>query len=121
MVSESNNQFIAFIFPKRLGRLSYFLRLLSLFVLMKLSFYAIGQCQAIPELRLAMTLAFAFLFIAYLFCYVLVPRLLDFGLPVIAVIVFFIPLFNTLLCLGLMFGPQDYWEKFRLKTKQNSK
>jgi len=116
MTTENTSPFFASVFPKQIGRLSYVLRFLFLVVVYELGIYAINQCPN-PTLRAIMIIAFVLLFLVYLFGFIVMPRLRDFGLPSLALILFFIPILNTLLALGLIFAPQNYWQKMRRKTQ----
>jgi hypothetical protein len=113
----NDNTFFAIVFPKRIGRLSYFLRLLLMLAIYYLGFFAIHQCPLGPGLRLVIILSFVIVFLGYLFCYIVMPRLRDFGLPALAIVFFLIPILNTLFALCLMFGPRDYWQTLRRKTQ----
>ncbi|HEV2330107.1 MAG TPA: hypothetical protein VGY56_15100 [Verrucomicrobiae bacterium] len=115
--SMIENGFNATLFPKRIGRLSYFFRLLLMLAIYYLGFFAIRQCPLGQGLRFVIILTFVVVFVGYLFCFVVMPRLLDFGLPPLAIILFFIPILNTLFGLCLMFGPRDYWQTLRHKTQ----
>lgn len=116
MTIQPTSPFVAGVFPKRIGRLSYFLRLLLLLALYYAGLYVIHQCPVGPKVRLGMVLVFVAVFLGYLFCYTLMPRLRDFGLPALAIVLFFIPILNTLFLFGMMFGPQDYWHTLRRKA-----
>jgi hypothetical protein len=118
MAELPNNTFVATIFPKFIGRISYILRLLLVIALYEFGVFFIHQFPVGPALRLAMILILVAAFLGYLLFYIVLPRLRDFGLPPLALILFLIPILNTLLALGLMFGPQGYWEKLRRKTQR---
>ena len=89
-------------FPKRIGRLSYILRLLLVVPLFYGPFFGTGM-------------VFFVVVVGYFYCCVVMPRLRDFGLPDLTIVLFFIPILNALLLLCLMIGPQDYWHTLRRK------
>jgi hypothetical protein len=89
-------------FPKRIGRLSYILRLLLVVPLFYGAFFSLNM-------------VFLVVFVGYFYCCVVMPRLRDLGLPDLTIVLFFIPILNALLLLCLMIGPQAYWQTLRRK------
>jgi uncharacterized membrane protein YhaH (DUF805 family) len=88
MTTETARPFSAFFFPDRIGRVSYILRLIVLAIIYGLGFWVINLFRNETTFLDVMVIAFAVLFLTYLFCFVVMPRLRDFGLPGLAVILF---------------------------------
>jgi len=97
------------LFPKRVGPLSFVVRLFLMAVIFRSGIYGIRQ---LPEnSRLLDVAAFLFImtFILYVSGFVFLPRVRDFGLPRLATLLLLVPMINILLAICLLFLPENYW------------
>ena len=93
---------VRLLFPRRIHRLSYFIRLVICNVLGAPLF--VGESPFERPLVLVCSLALA----VYALCFVLLPRLRDVGMSGLWLIVAFIPVANIILGIILLFRPPEY-------------
>ncbi len=103
----------SFLLPKTIGRLSYFGRIVALLVIHLVIGYLLQHSPLAPRIRLILIMAWVAVLLIYFYAFVIVPRLRDFGLPVLAVLLCFVPFLNVLVLIALLFGPQNYWQILR--------
>ena len=93
------------LFPKRIGRRDYFVRLLVLFALIGclvfIGFFSWGALNSVPA-PLVIVPLFAFYFMS-----VLLPRVRDVGLHGGFVLIALVPPINVLFLIGLLFIPSN--------------
>jgi uncharacterized membrane protein YhaH (DUF805 family) len=99
--------------PKRIGRLSYFVRVVILSVAHSIAGYLINHAPVGARFRFVLTVVWVVPLLVYFCMFVVIPRLRDFGLPALAVLLCFVPGINIFVLLALLFGPQNYWQTIR--------
>jgi uncharacterized membrane protein YhaH (DUF805 family) len=120
LTDQSSNQrsgAAAFLFPTKVGRLSYFLRLLTVLA-MHLGVYLFSQQLADAKTRALIVISWVILALIYGLLFIVLPRVRDFGLPTLAAVLFLIPILNTVFALCLLFGPQNYWQVIQSKISK---
>jgi len=115
--TEQHNGAFGFLFPTRIGRLSYILRSLTLGIIL-LGVHSCSEQLEDPKTRALVTLTEVALVMIYYFWFVVSPRIRDFGLPILTVVLFFIPLLNGVLALFLLLGPQNSWQVIQSKINR---
>ena len=107
-------------FPKRIGRVSFLVRFILFLVAATVAavLVSLGWVQAgvgnvvLPLLAVLILLFTLFYFIRY----ALIARVRDLGLHAVFTLLIFIPLFNFLFLLALLFFPADKFKKSDGKT-----
>ena len=112
--------FISLFFPTRIGRLSYFGRLLLLAALGFGILYLIHELVTDTKGRawLWLYVAWNIVFLFYLFAFIVLPRLRDIEAPLLLIILSFIPMLNGFFGLCLLFAPTGYWKKLQNKMQK---
>lgn len=107
------------LFPIRVQRLSYLLRMLACMVPCVLIGLLIGLLGTFyppavqsPILR-PLVILFAIAWYGYLLLFVVAPRFHDLGLPRICILMAFFPGLNLILGLMALFAPTGWWLKFK--------
>ena len=111
------------LFPQRIARGEFCIRFVLLLVAyLGASFLGLPLASVInpgPTRELVTILAYAiplFLFVAYFFFGVLIPRLRDVGLPSWYLVFYLVPLLNLFLIGMAFFAPSDSWNEGKDKV-----
>ena len=102
-----------FIFPKKIGRASYVLRLLAILIGYFFVAHGLQGFPADSKFRLLLTLALVIFTVIYVVGFVLLPRVRSFGLPWWAVLMLFVPLVGQIFALLLLVCPEGSWQRIR--------
>jgi hypothetical protein len=105
------------LFPKRIGRLSWFLRVvigLSILQLVRTTELALPFRQYAPYWLIAsLACLVVFAGVAYIIFFIHLPRARSLGLHGGYLLILLIPPLNMLLVTMLLFGSEGYWIRFR--------
>jgi hypothetical protein len=103
--------------PKRIGRLSFLIRLIAVLILHFAVGSLIQHLPLAPEIRAVLLAVWVMVLLVYYYIFVIIPRVRDFGLPALAALLCLIPLFNILLLMALLFGPKNHWQTLQDRHK----
>ena len=108
----------ALMFPTNIGRLSYVGRVVVLLAL-HFGFSELVRVSLDAKPAVYVMIVWAAILLAYFYRFVVMPRLKNFGLPPLSVLLCFVPLLNVLIFCALVFGPAGHWQEIQRQRAES--